>query len=448
MSDEFKNVIEEGIRKLIPQQLALLATRAEELKLDIGDKEYDRLKTAILSAKGGSRSEMLFRIGDDLIDNGENELALTILEEALKDSKGSEHELILHNSYGLALYLNGRLNEAIEILTKLLKKKIGKELTCMIKHYLGLSYFDSGDYESAASNLKEAAKEYNGEKMYDASAQAMEDEGRVYHEMAEYEKALKVFGKAYDYAKTNTLEKSLVRISALQGYALLELGRLRPAANALEFSLQDKSNPVDTIDRMKFLAHIYMLLGSSEKAEVAYKELNKLAEMVGDKEEMINALELLGVHYHSVDKYSEAKETLRQSFSLRVKFREETGIEFPGSWEFCQLLEKVNKMVEYINADYSDKLGIKPHPAYDLNEKVTQSMKRLIELLDMGIDEPSAYTLKYSGKNLKDATNDFQKEYILQILRTYEWDKGPTSKHLGVSTSNLYHYLYKLDIER
>ena len=448
MNGEFKNVIEEGIRKLTPQQLALLATRAEELKLDIGDKEYERLKIAILSAKAGSRSELLFRIGDDLVDNGENEMALTILEEAIKDSKGSEHELFLHKSFGLALYLNGRLNEAIENLTKLLKKKIGKELKCTIQHYLGLSYFDSGDFESATSNLKEAAKEYNDEKMYEASAQAMEDGGRVYHEMGEYEKALKIFGKAFEYAKEKTLEKSLARISTLRGYALLELGRLRSAADALEFSLEDKSNPVETIDRLKFLAQIFMLLGSFEKAEIVYKELNKLAEMVGDKEEMIIALELLGVHYQSVGKYSEAKETLRQSFSFRVKFREETGIEFPGSWEFCRLLEKVNKMVEYINADYSDKLGIKPHPAYDLNEKVTQSMKRLIELLDLGIDEPSAYTLKYSGKNLKDATNDFQKEYIVQILRMYEWDKGPTSKHLGVSTSNLYHYLYKLDIER
>ena len=448
MSDEFKNVIEKGIRKLIPQQLALLATRAEELKLDIGDKEYERLKTAILSAKSGSRSELLFRIGDDLIDNGENEMALTILEEALKDSKGSEHELILHKSFGLALYLNGRLNEAIENLTKLLKKKIDKELKCTIQHYLGLSYFDNGDFENATRNLKEAAKEYNDEKMFEASAQAMEDEGRVYHEKGEYEKALKILRKAYEYAKEKTLEKSMLRISALQGYTLLKLGRLRSAADALEFSLEDKSNPVDTIDRMKVLAQIFMLLGSYEKAEITYKELNNLAEMLGDKEEMINALELLGVHYQSVDKYSEAKETLRQSFSLRVKFLEETGIEFPGSWEFCQLLEKVNKMVEYINADYSNKLGIKPHPAYDLNEKVTQSMKRLIELLDLGIDEPSAYTLKYSGKNLKDATNDFQKEYIVQILRMYEWDKGPTSKHLGVSTSNLYHYLYKLDIER
>ena len=448
MSDKFKNAIEEGIRKLIPQQLALLTTRAEELKLDIGDKEYERLKTAILSAKSGSRSELLFRIGDDLIDNGENEMALTILEEALKDSKGSEHELILHKSFGLALYLNGRLNEAIENLTKLLKKKIDKELKCTIQHYLGLSYFDNGDFENATRNLKEAAKEYNDEKMFEASAQAMEDEGRVYHEKGEYEKALKILRKAYEYAKEKTLEKSMLRISALQGYALLKLGRLRSAADALEFSLEDKSNPVDTIDRMKFLAQIFMLLGSYEKAEITYKELNNLAEMIGDKEEMINALELLGVHYQSVDKYSEAKETLRLSFSLRVKFLEETGIEFPGSWEFCQLLEKVNKMVEYINADYSNKLGIKPHPAYDLNEKVTQSMKRLIELLDLGIDEPSAYTLKYSGKNLKDATNDFQKEYIVQILRMYEWDKGPTSKHLGVSTSNLYHYLYKLDIER
>ena len=448
MSEDFKKVIEEGIRNLTPQQLALLAGKAEELKLDIGDKEYESMKTAILKAKGGSRSELLFMLGDDLIDNSENESALTILEEAMQDSKGSEHELNLHNSFGLALYLNGRLNEAIEILTKLLKKKIGKELSCTIHHYLGLSYFDIGDYENALTVLKEAASEYDEEKMYELSAQAMEDEGRVYHEQGEYEKALKIFGKAYKYAKVKTLEKSLERISALQGYALLELGRLRPAADALEFSLEDKSNPYETIDRMKHLAHIYTLLGSSEKAEVAFKEMNKLAEMVGDKEEMINALDLLGVHYQTDDKYSEAKETLRQSFNLRVKFQDETGIEFPGSWEFCQTLEKVNKMVEYIDADYSDKLGIKPHPAYDLNEKVTQSMKRLIELLDMGIDEPSAYALKYSGKTLKEATNDFQKEYILQILRMYEWDKGPTSKHLGVSTSNLYHYLYKLDIER
>ena len=448
MSDDFKNAVEEGIRKLNPEQFALLTTRSEELKLGISVKDKKDLNAAIQKAKGINRSDLLFRIGDNLIDNGENEMAMTILEEAMQDSKGSEHELFLHNSFGLALYLNGRLNEAIEILMKLLKKKIGKELRCTIHHYLGLSYFDIGDFESAASNLKEAAKEYNEEKMFEVSAQAMADEGRVYHEQGEYEKALKIFGIAYEYAKKNTLEKSLVRISALQGFALLELGRLRPAADALEFSLEDKSNPYETIDRMKSLAQIYTLLGSFEKTEVAYKELNKLAEMVGDKEEMINALDLLGVHYQSVDKYSEAKETLRQSFSLRVKFLEETGIEFPGSWEFCQLLEKVNKMVEYINADYSNKLGIKPHPAYDLNEKVTQSMKRLIELLDLGIDEPSAYTLKYSGKNLKDATNDFQKEYIVQILRMYEWDKGPTSKHLGVSTSNLYHYLYKLDIER
>ena len=448
MNEDFKKVIEEGIRNLTPQQLALLAGRAEELKLDISDKEYESMKTAILKAKGGSRSELLFMLGDDLIDNSENERALTILEEAMQDSKGSEHELNLHNSFGLALYLNGRLNEAIEILTKLLKKKIGKELSCTIHHYLGLSYFDIGDYENAVTVLKEAAKEYDEEKMYELSAQVMEDEGRVYHEQGEYEKALKIFRKASKYAKEKTLEKSLERISALQGYALLELGRLRPAADALEFSLEDKSNPYETIDKLKYLARIYTLLGSSEKAEVAFKEMNKLAEMVGDKEEMINALDLLGVHYQTVDKYSEAKETLRQSFNLRVKFQGETGIEFPGSWEFCQTLEKVNKMVEYIDADYSDKLGIKPHPAYDLNEKVTQSMKRLIELLDMGIDEPSAYALKYSGKTLKDATNDFQKEYILQILRMYEWDKGPTSKHLGVSTSNLYHYLYKLDIER
>ena len=165
------------------------------------------MKAAILSAKSGSRSELLFRIGDDLIDNGENEMALTILEEALKDSKGSEHELILHKSFGLALYLNGRLNEAIENLTKLLKKKIDKELKCTIQHYLGLSYFDNGDFENATRNLKEAAKEYNDEKMFEASAQAMEDEGRVYHEKGEYEKALKILRKAYEYAKEKTLEK-------------------------------------------------------------------------------------------------------------------------------------------------------------------------------------------------------------------------------------------------
>ena len=75
-------------------------------------------------------------------------------------------------------------------------------------------------------------------------------------------------------------------------------------------------------------------------------------------------------------------------------------------------------------------------------------MSKLIDLLDLGIDEPSAYALKYSGKNLKEATNDFQKEYILQILKLYEREKAAVAKHLGVSTSNLYHYLYKLGIER
>ena len=89
MSEDFKKVIEEGIRNLTPQQLVLLAGKAEELKLDIGDKEYESMKTAILKAKGGSRSELLFMLGDDLIDNSENESALTILEEAMQDSKGS-----------------------------------------------------------------------------------------------------------------------------------------------------------------------------------------------------------------------------------------------------------------------------------------------------------------------------------------------------------------------
>ena len=276
----------------------------------------------------------------------------------------------------------------------------------------------------------------------------MEDESRVYHEQEKYEKSLALLDEAVDYSKEKRLDNSLVILSAMRGYTLFEMGRLRPAAAALEFSLEEKSNPYVTIDRMRFLARIYTLLGSYEKAEIAYTELTNLAEMLGDKEEMIDALEKLGTHYHSVDKYSEAKVTLRHSFNLRVKYQEETGIEFPGSWEFCQLLEKVNKVVEFMDVDYSDKLGIKPHPAYDLDEKVTQSMKRLIELLDMGIDGPSAYAVKYSGKTLKEATNDFQKEYIVQILKMYEWDKSPSSKHLGVSTSNLYHYLYKLDIER
>ena len=448
MSDDVRVSVAEGLSIIKPDQMTVLVERARELKIGGKNPNIDSLKKSIIKSDETVKSEMLYRIGDNLIDNGEYEIALTLLEAAGSGMKGSDHEASLQYALGLALYLNGRLNEAIEMFTSIPKGKIDKELQPKVYHFLGLSYFDSGEFENAISSLENAAKGYESDKSYESAAQSMEDTGRVYHEQGEYDKALKIFDKAYELAKKNMLEGELLNISALRGYALSELGRLRSAAEALEFSIGDRTDPYDTIDRMKHLAQIYTSLGSSAKAETAYKELRNLAEMVGDKEEIINALDQLGNHYHLAEKYREAKETLRMSFALRVKYREETGSEFPGSWEFCQLLESVNKLVEYLEADYSDKLGIKPHPAYEIDEKMKQSMKKLIELLDMGIDEPSAYALKYSGKNLKDATNDFQREYIKQILTMYKWEKGPTAKHLGVSTSNLYHYLYKLDIER
>ena len=448
MSEDVRVSVEEGLSRIKQDQMTVIVQRARELKIGGKNPNIDSLKKSIIKSDGAVKSEMLYRIGDNLIENGEHEIALSLLEAAGSGMKGTDHEVSLQYSFGLALYLNGRLNEAIEVLSSIPKGKIDKELQPKVNHFLGLSYFDTGDFDNAISSLENARKEYETVKSYESAAQSMEDKGRVYHEQGEYDSALKIFDEAYDFSKKNMLEGELLNISALRGYALSELGRLRPAAEALEFSIGDRTDPYDTIDRMKYLGQIYTSLGSSAKAETAYKELRNLAEMVGDKEEIINALDQLGNHYNSVEKYREAKETLRMSFALRVKYREETGSEFPGSWEFCQLLERVNKLVEYLEADYSDKLGIKPHPAYEIDEKMKQSMKKLIELLDMGIDEPSAYALKYSGKNLKDATNDFQREYIKQILTMYKWEKGPTAKHLGVSTSNLYHYLYKLDIER
>ena len=448
MSDDVRVSVEEGRSKIKPDQMTVIVERARELNIGGKNPDIDSLKKSIVKSDDGVKSEMLYRIGDNLIDNGEHKIALSLLEAAGSGMKGTDHELSLQYSLGLALYLNSRPIESIEVFSSLPKGKIDNELQPKVYHYLGLSYFDTGDFENAISSLESATKEYEAQKSYESAAHSMEDTGRVYHEQGEYDSALKIFDEAYDFAKKNMLEGELLNISALRGYVLSELGRLRPAAEALEFSIGDRTDPYDTIDRMKHLAQIYTSLGSFDKAETAYKELRNIAEMVGDKEEIINALDQLGNHYHSAEKYREAKETLRMSYALRVKYQEESGTEFPGSWEFCQLLERVNKLVEYLEADYSDKLGIKPHPAYEIDEKMKQSMKKLIELLDMGIDEPTAYALKYSGKSLKDATNDFQREYIKQILTMYKWEKGPTAKHLGVSTSNLYHYLYKLDIER
>ena len=448
MTDKKALNINESLAGLRPDQLSALIERAAELKLVDKKCSQEELADAIDKAKGKIQSEMLFRLGDKLIDNNDIELSLIILTSSVGGAAGAEHELPLQNSLGLAYYMNGKLKEAIEIFSKLLKSKMDNTLKSSTLHYLGLSYFDAGTYAEAIKKLEAAAKLYESDKNIEAAIPPIEDVARVYQEQNEHEKALKILEKAYDYSKEIMLENYIARISASKGESFIAIGKYRSASEALEFSLQDRTSPFDTLDRMRLLAHSYTLVGSDEKAEVAFEELCKLAEITGEKEEMINSLDLLGRHYNNVEKYAEAKSILRQSYNLRLKYQEESGTEFPGSWEFCQILENVNKMVEFQEAKYTDKLGIKPHPAYDLNEQVKQSMSKLIELLDLGIDEPSAYALKYSGKNLKEATNDFQKEYILQILRLYEWDKAAVAKHLGVSTSNLYHYLYKLGIER
>ena len=442
-----KNIFE-GLSKLKPDQLSALIERGIELKLVDKNCSQEELHDAMVKSKGKIQSEILFRLGDNLIDNNEVELALNILNSSVVGASGAKHENQLQNSLGLAFYLNGKLKEAIEVFSKLLKSKIDNNLKSSTLHYLGLSYFDAGAFKEAVENLDSAAKLYKSEKNIEAAIPPMEDIARVYQEQNEHEKALKTLEKAFRYSKEIMLESSLARISASKGESLLATGKYRSASEALEFSLKDRTSPYETFDRIRLLAHSYTLVGSDEKAEVAFVELHKLAEITGNKEKLINSLDLLGQHYYDVEKYTKSKDILRQSFNLRMKYQEESGAEFPGSWIFCQILENVNKMVEYQEAIYIDKLGFKPHTDYDLDEQVKQSMSRLIELLDLGIDEPSAYALKYSGKNLKEATNDFQKEYILQILKLYEWDKGHVAKHLGVSTSNLYHYLYKLGIER
>jgi len=448
MTEDNTNNINEGLSRLKPDQMSALVERGRELKLVDKNCSQGELSDAILKAKGKIKSEMLFRLGDKLIDSNESELALDLLVSSVGGAAGAEHEKQLQNSLGLAFYLNGKLNEAIELFSKLLKTRIDNNLKSSTLHYLGLSYFDSGTYSKAIDNLEAAADLYESEKNIEAAIPPIEDIARVYQEQNEHEKALKILAKANKYSKEAMLDNSLARISALKGESFLAMGKYRSASEALEYSLKDRTSPHDTIDRMRLLAHSYTLVGSDEKAGVAFEELRKLAEITGEKEEMINALDLQGEHYYNMEKYGKAKDILRQSYNMRLKYQEETGVEFPGSWEFCQILESVNKMVEYQEAKYTDKLGIITHPAYELDEKVKQSMSRLIELLDLGIDEPSAYALKYSGKNLKEATNAFQKEYILQILKLYDWDKGDAAKHLGVSTSNLYHYLYKLGIER
>jgi len=448
MTDKNASNIDKSLSKLKPYQLSALIERSVELELVNKNCSQEELTKGIVNSKGKIQSEMLFRLGDNLIDNNEIELALIMLNSSLGGASGSKHKNRLQNSLGLAFYMNGKLKEAIEVFSKLLKRKIDNGLKSSTLHYLGLSHFDAGAFTAAVDNMESAVKLYESDKNIEAAIPPMEDIARVYQEQNEHIKALKILEKAYDHSKEIMLESALVRISALRGESLLAMGKYRSASEALEFSLKDRTSPHETIDRMRLLAHSYTLVGSEDKAEVAYEELRKLAEITGEKEEIINSLDLLGQHYYNVGKYTEAKDILRQSYNSRMKFQEDSGIEFPGSWEFCQILEKVNKMVEYQEAKYTEKLGIKPHPVYDLDEQVKQSMSKLIELLDLGIDEPSAYALKYSGKNLKEATNDFQKEYILQILKLYEWDKGDVAKHLGVSTSNLYHYLYKLGIER
>lgn len=448
MNDKNISNLNDSLSGLKPDQLSALIERAVDLKLVGKDSSQEELAKAIEKAKGRIRSEMLFNLGDNLIDNNEIELALINLTSSLVGAKGAEYEPKLQNSLGLAYYMNGKLKEAVEVFSKLLKSKLDNDLKSSTLHYLGLSYFDVGTYAEAIKNLGAAAKSYESDKNIEGAIPPIEDLARVYQEQNEHEKALKTLEKAYVHSIELMMENYIARISALKGESYIAIGKYRSASESLEFSLKDRSNPFDTLDRMRLLAHSYTLIGSDEKAEIAFEELCKLAEITGEKEEMINSLDLLGQHYNNVEKYTEAKSILRQSYNLRLKYQEESNVEFPGSWEFCQILENVNKMVEYQEAKYTDKLGIKPHPVYDLNEQVKQSMSKLIELLDLGIDEPSAYALKYSGKNLKEATNEFQKEYILQILKLYEWDKAEVAKHLGVSTSNLYHYLYKLGIER
>ena len=144
MTDKKALNINESLAGLRPDQLSALIERAAELKLVDKKCSQEELADAIDKAKGKIQSEMLFRLGDKLIDNNDIELSLIILTFSVGGAAGAEHELPLQNSLGLAYYMNGKLKEAIEIFSKLLKSKMDNTLKSSTLHYLGLSYFDAG----------------------------------------------------------------------------------------------------------------------------------------------------------------------------------------------------------------------------------------------------------------------------------------------------------------
>jgi len=262
MTDKNASNIDKSLSKLKPYQLSALIERSVELELVNKNCSQEELTKGIVNSKGKIQSEMLFRLGDNLIDNNEIELALIMLNSSLGGASGSKHKNRLQNSLGLAFYMNGKLKEAIEVFSKLLKRKIDNGLKSSTLHYLGLSHFDAGAFTAAVDNMESAVKLYESDKNIEAAIPPMEDIARVYQEQNEHIKALKILEKAYDHSKEIMLESALVRISASRGESLLAMGKYRSASEALEFSLKDRTSPHETIDRMRLLAHSYTLMAA------------------------------------------------------------------------------------------------------------------------------------------------------------------------------------------
>ena len=71
MTDKNISNLNDSLSGLKPEQLSDLIERAVELKLVGKDSSPEELAKAIDKAKGKMRSEMLFKLGDNLIDNNE-----------------------------------------------------------------------------------------------------------------------------------------------------------------------------------------------------------------------------------------------------------------------------------------------------------------------------------------------------------------------------------------
>ncbi len=184
------------------------------------------------------------------------------LKELLRAYKLNPHSAPIANALGLAYHARGRSDLGIKYLKESLEIDPGYTEA---RNNLVRIYIDIKSYKSAQEELAQVKKDLT----YPALDRVYMNEGLLYFEQSEFDRALTPFSKAIEYARDNCSAHHYY------GKTLFELKRYKDAADALDKAITFcQSTGSDEPHYLSALAHYRA--GDKRKAAVRFEELIQL----------------------------------------------------------------------------------------------------------------------------------------------------------------------------